>query len=303
MHPYRTSQLSPLARSSTNARRERDGSTTAGRKLLPVQVCRAASTPNIVTATSVVCRSAPGSRASSRVRDTKGRKDMTRLPSLGATTLDTDVWLPSFPSGLSSSSTPASSTASTSSASNNSGRNVYTHAPGLNDAESDTDSDSGELDLARILLPPKRQQSIRSLRKHLHAAVAAEANANGGSGGSVHGRAVRPRSSHGRENVPAFGTTSNSHTSTRGRTAKAPPTAYPHMHTSTTLKMAPGLRGELHDDSREFEDALERDKRRSRRGSVDESGEWAARGLPGLKKTASAKKGASPWGAWSQGRP
>ena len=37
--------------------------------------------------------------------------------------------------------------------------------------ESD-DEDDGELDLARLLVPPKRQYSIQSLRKHLHIAHA-----------------------------------------------------------------------------------------------------------------------------------
>jgi hypothetical protein len=31
----------------------------------------------------------------------------------------------------------------------------------------DTDDDDGELDLARMLVPPKRQNSIQSLRRHL----------------------------------------------------------------------------------------------------------------------------------------
>ncbi|KAF9447675.1 hypothetical protein P691DRAFT_782009 [Macrolepiota fuliginosa MF-IS2] len=34
--------------------------------------------------------------------------------------------------------------------------------------EEEEEEDDGELDLARMLVPPKRQQSIRSLRKHLH---------------------------------------------------------------------------------------------------------------------------------------
>jgi hypothetical protein len=33
---------------------------------------------------------------------------------------------------------------------------------------SSEDEDEGELDLARLLVPPKRQNSIRSLRRHLH---------------------------------------------------------------------------------------------------------------------------------------
>ncbi|KZP15905.1 hypothetical protein FIBSPDRAFT_866636, partial [Athelia psychrophila] len=33
---------------------------------------------------------------------------------------------------------------------------------------SSEDDDDGELDLARLLVPSKRQNSIRSLRKHLH---------------------------------------------------------------------------------------------------------------------------------------
>ena len=37
-------------------------------------------------------------------------------------------------------------------------------------ASIDDDDDEGELDLARLLVPPKRQYSIQSLRKHLHVA-------------------------------------------------------------------------------------------------------------------------------------
>lgn len=35
-------------------------------------------------------------------------------------------------------------------------------------SSSEDDEEEGELDLARLLVPPKRQNSIRSLRRHLH---------------------------------------------------------------------------------------------------------------------------------------
>jgi len=36
------------------------------------------------------------------------------------------------------------------------------------DDDDDDDEDDGELDFARLLVPPKRQYSIQSLRRHLH---------------------------------------------------------------------------------------------------------------------------------------
>ena len=289
----------------------RDGSTTSARNLLSVHACRATSTPSVVTTTSVLCRSAPGSRASSRVRDVKGRKEITRLPSLGATAVDADLWLPSFQSGLSSSPTPAPSTTSSS-------NSTRASATGLNDAgvscfvvgvedtaadDSDTDSDSGELDLARILVPPKRQQSIRSLRKHLHAAIAAEANGQGYSSMRV---ARRQRSIHNRDNRIHDNYSTGSGSSSLNNTRKPVGNPRSHLH-ATTLKIAPGLRSEFADAGDLFEPPSEQNRLRNRRGSAGESGEssneWAAHGLPGLQKAAKAKKGSAPWSVWAQGRP
>jgi len=121
-----------------------------------------------VSRTRVVCRSAPGSRSGSRVRGgdmdlgldvkirdrgkekgvMKGRhKPKTRrvkgkgrekdgVPSLARTQAQDDGWA------------------------NLRGGEMYT--------SSSEEDEEGELDLARLLVPPKRQNSIQSLRRHLH---------------------------------------------------------------------------------------------------------------------------------------
>jgi hypothetical protein len=52
-------------------------------------------------------------------------------------------------------------------------------------ASSSSDEDEGELDLARLLVPPKRQLSIRSLRRHLHGPIQPSAT-QGTSSSSTH---------------------------------------------------------------------------------------------------------------------
>lgn len=126
----------------------------------------AARTVSGVTPTSVLCRSAPGSRATSRIRDHKPAdrhqhsksSDGGRLPSLGATVANDPKWdmtrlHPPVPSAKSSPKMPSN-------------LHLSVKAPSENDLsydDSDSDSDVGELDLARILVPAKRQKSIRSL--------------------------------------------------------------------------------------------------------------------------------------------
>jgi len=128
-----------------------------------------------VTMTRVVCRSAPGSRSTSAVRgaggeEGKGRwnpkqergrrhmkkkNDQDRLPSLARTRTEGDVW---------------SSPRTKSKPVNTWGDEAYSDRE--YDEEMDgpsSDDDDGELNLARILVPPKRQNSIKSLRKHLAA--------------------------------------------------------------------------------------------------------------------------------------
>ena len=122
--------------------------------------------------TRVVCRSAPGSRAASLVREEKPktrfrgkRKSVGEdlVPSLAKTQTEGDSWVAG--AGLRE----------------RKGGDRYLGAwgAGLDDDDdeqeqgglSSEEEDDGELDLARILVHPKRQNSIRSLRKHLHHAL------------------------------------------------------------------------------------------------------------------------------------
>ncbi|KAG1784594.1 uncharacterized protein HD556DRAFT_1280391 [Suillus plorans] len=148
-----------------------------------VQEQRAGTTEGKVSQTSVVCRSAPASRAGSRVRRTgaeydesrhrrdderrrrnkreeelrkgkgkgKGkRKESDMVPSLARTRVENDEWSMSrYPSASHRQEGPCSSSSSS-------------------EDVDDDEEDEGELDLERILVPARRQASIRSLRKHLH---------------------------------------------------------------------------------------------------------------------------------------
>ena len=131
-----------------------------------------------VSRTRVVCRSAPGSRNGSvtrkggnddgkerwRKRDnTRKKEGKGRLPSLARTQAEGDVW--------DQDKKNEGRTRGNNGGSYNANR--YLSSWGA-DAQSETGSsasseeeDDGELDLARILVPPKRQNSIKSLRKHL----------------------------------------------------------------------------------------------------------------------------------------
>lgn len=135
-----------------------------------------------VSRTKVFCRSAPTSRSGSKIRGDdlpgnnrtkkgmekhgvsrrkerlgsrrliKGRgRDRLEVPSLTRTKAQNDSW------------TKVDGDMCTSSS-----------------EDEDEDEDEGELDLARLLVPSKRQNSIRSLRKHLHAPTQAVGNAGSG---------------------------------------------------------------------------------------------------------------------------
>lgn len=135
--------------------------------------------PSTVSTVRVVCRSAPNSRSSSRVGDRhtlphgKGKQRDTRppkgkkaksadsVPSLSTTQLENDAWDMAWRDG----------------------RRISTTFTDDLDFESDSD-DEGELDLARMLVNPKRQNSIHSLRRHLHRSESARA---------LKEHAVRPR--------------------------------------------------------------------------------------------------------------
>lgn len=134
-------------------------------KVRPMGSLRSQTAPGAVNTVMVVCRSAPSSRSSSRVgerltfatdksgnqrRDSRSRaprrsrgEESDSLPSLTNTLLENDSWAPQWVDG----------------------KRVPSIA--VEDIDS-SDDDDGELDLAQLLLPPKRQKSIRSLRQHLH---------------------------------------------------------------------------------------------------------------------------------------
>lgn len=121
-----------------------------------------------VSRARVICRSAPASRSSSRVRggdnDTRGvagkRKEKGALVSgkqekVGAARKTR--------SGKGADGVPTL----TKTTAHNDG---WTCGEGdtFSSASSSEEEEEGELDLARLLVPPKRQNSIRSLRRHLH---------------------------------------------------------------------------------------------------------------------------------------
>ncbi|OSD08104.1 hypothetical protein PYCCODRAFT_1463342 [Trametes coccinea BRFM310] len=130
--------------------------------------------PGTVSTAHVVCRSAPGSRSTSRVGERNGtsgsvrgaprrdRLDRTRrgsrganadrVPSLAATRVENDGWGMQWVDGQ---RVPLLL-----------GLDDRSHE--ADDLEYDDDEDDGELDLARLLVPARRQYSIQSLRRHLH---------------------------------------------------------------------------------------------------------------------------------------
>ncbi|KAF9226312.1 hypothetical protein BS17DRAFT_777042 [Gyrodon lividus] len=145
-----------------------------------VQDLKAKTSAGQVSCTRVMCRSAPTSRASSRVRggahdehaktgqgrrrrerDTpagshcpKGKdKDANIVPSLARTRAENDEWTPRhrYLGGWGTDTGAQPEEASS------------------NDNDDDDEEDEeGELGLDRLLVPARRQRSIQSLRKHLH---------------------------------------------------------------------------------------------------------------------------------------
>ncbi|KIY67379.1 hypothetical protein CYLTODRAFT_490659 [Cylindrobasidium torrendii FP15055 ss-10] len=115
---------------------------------------RAGRSESEVSRTRVVCHSAPGSRANSSTREdrnpNKKRKDASKsvVPSLAKTRVEDEQEWAQKP-GQPSTRNP-----------------VQWGLGGIVDDVSDDDDDS-DLDLRQILFPAKRQNSIRSLRKHL----------------------------------------------------------------------------------------------------------------------------------------
>ena len=136
-----------------------------------------------VSRTRVVCRSAPGSRNGSVTRSGgnedgkerwRGKRDNKeekkgRLPSLARTQAEGDVWEKKKKKNDNEGRTTRGGYGNHRYLS---GWDTDVHSEAGSSAEED---DEEELDLARILVPPKRQNSIKSLRKHL----ASEANGPG----------------------------------------------------------------------------------------------------------------------------
>ena len=166
---------------------ERRGRTTTRERfsLAPPQVHtpRFAS-PGAVAKINVTCKSAPGSRSTSAVRGAfkgglldisqldkafrdkgKGvrrpsRRIRSQVPSLVVTGVEGDDWASSD------------------------GAETPFHRKQELDYDEDEEEEEGELDLAKMLLHPKRQQSIQSLRQHLqlHASRSQVRKRSGASG-------------------------------------------------------------------------------------------------------------------------
>lgn len=165
VHPGGPSQCpGPSHRSARASKENQPASRAVKNKVRPVTgYLRSQTAPSAVNTVRVVCRSAPASRSSSRVGDRllsvsdkgksrelsrpkclKSRSANSDVPTLASTRLENDAWnLQWLDSDM-------------------------VDAAASDNEPSDDDDDEGELDLARILVPPKRQKSIRSLRQHLH---------------------------------------------------------------------------------------------------------------------------------------
>ncbi|KAG6873628.1 hypothetical protein C0995_013559 [Termitomyces sp. Mi166 len=164
---------------------------------------RASTSAGQVSRTRVVCRSAPASRAPSPMRgdEARGKRDRDRreraqtkvrgrgraerrLPSLANTQTEGDKWVESAKwMGKGSRVGEA--------------RSRYLSGWGMDGESSDEGGDGrissseeeGELDLARMLVNPKRQNSIVSLRRHLDESnsIAGKARKNSGVGRGLSG--------------------------------------------------------------------------------------------------------------------
>lgn len=174
-----------------------------------------------VSLARVMCRSAPGSRSGSVVRSegvdknkrnldvevdgrqARGRnrgvkrrggagdKEKLRVPSLARMHVEGDAWSSNMKTRKRSRPEPGSGFGK--------GKVGYASEgefPGYesysDESEEDEDEEEGEVNLASMLLPPKSQNSIRSLRKHLFAAVG-----DAGSGG--HSKLRRAHLASGRK--------------------------------------------------------------------------------------------------------
>ncbi|KAH9852551.1 hypothetical protein C2E23DRAFT_885685 [Lenzites betulinus] len=164
MRPSRTAKENTLLRARSTQGRSVSGLPPGS----ALYMQRAQTAPGAVSTAHVVCRSAPGSRSGSRVRErnagggslqvarratqNRGRRESNtdRVPSLAATRVESGEWGMQWING----------------------RRVPLllgfddHSRDADDYDEDDDDD--ELDLARLLVPARRQYSIQSLRRHLH---------------------------------------------------------------------------------------------------------------------------------------
>ncbi|KZT70489.1 hypothetical protein DAEQUDRAFT_209253 [Daedalea quercina L-15889] len=150
---------------------------------LTMCLARAGVAPGEVSTARVMCRSAPASRSSSRVGNrivphsarsghSSGQSGPTTarseafsfssrrqggsdgVPLLASTCIENDAWSTHWVDGQRVPMMTVSPTSGDESM--------------CSGSEDDDDDDDGELTFARLLVPPKRQYSIQSLRKHLH---------------------------------------------------------------------------------------------------------------------------------------
>lgn len=277
---------------NTNKRRDISTSIAAPHELLLTP-----STPKpamgLITLASVTCHSAPGSRSSSLVRTSdkkeklsrknstskKRRNSFTRVPSLGVTTVELEQYEERTKFPFSSSA------------------NAYPHAVFLaneTDLTDDDDDADPEPDFTALLMPARRQNSIRSLRKHLH-------NSKNGSHGLGRPSSVASFRAGSTSNINDDNSNSRPATSSLRRTLHARlPTDTDSAETRPVRQMGGNL-----DPDDSFEASLAQDLLRSRRGSVDEGD--ASTDWPGLLRANAAQgkkreRGAMPaaWRPWAQ---
>ncbi|KZT10304.1 uncharacterized protein LAESUDRAFT_721651 [Laetiporus sulphureus 93-53] len=131
--------------------------------------------PSAVSTARVLCRSAPASRSSSRSDDRASYSSSLRgqqrgrpwrnvrraskcdgVPTLASTCIENDTWSLST-HWVDGRRVPIAAV----------DRTIAATTPS-DEYDDEDDEDDAELDFARLLVPPKRQYSIQSLRRHLH---------------------------------------------------------------------------------------------------------------------------------------
>ncbi|RXW12324.1 hypothetical protein EST38_g13530 [Candolleomyces aberdarensis] len=188
--PQLRTSRSSLSQHTTGTNRHRHGLSDQTNTLLLVppplfamiEQGRAGRSESQVSRTRVVCRSAPGSRATSLTRrgsERRGRGrrkqiqgEADRLPSLARTQTEDDTW--NHGKGRPSTA--------------NDVKTLYLAGGGIggdpdSQQSASEEEDEGELNLSRMLVHPKRQHSIKSLRRHLNAAEGVQSRGPSSAGG------------------------------------------------------------------------------------------------------------------------